>query len=168
MWVDDYFASRGKRLFNEMLSIVITMQPMRCSLVGLMHCNVLAFIFNKPFLPSSIAKLDMACKSTQVDGITFSREFFSPPDTFDNLRQMPIGFYRQVALDFPAWFDFYGKFLGLTFTFKFSAKVSEYFTRRPPPGAGTLYSILAGSIQISLQYYIQIPLIILVFFVYYQ
>ena len=67
------------------------------------------------------------------------------------LRQMPIGFYRQVALDFPAWFDFYGKFLGLTFTFKFSAKVSEYFTRRPPPGAGTLYSILAGSIQIFLQ-----------------
>ena len=57
---------------------------------------------------------------------------------------MAIGFYRQVALDFPAWFEFYGKFLGLTFTaFKFSAKLSEYFTRRPPPGAGTtFYSIL--------------------------
>ena len=104
-----------------------------------MHCNVLAFIFNKPLPEHSIAKLDMACKSTPVDGITFSQEFFSsqefsppqhlrlsPPRLL--LRQMPIGFYRQVALDFPAWFDFYGKFLGLTFTFKFSAKVSEYFT----------------------------------------
>ena len=112
---------------------------------------MLAFIFNKPLPASSIAKLDMACKSTQVNGITFSREFFLYPiiRTPLLLRQMPIGFYRQVALDFPAWFDFYGKFLGLTFTMhKFSAKVSEYFTQRPPPGAGTLYSILAGSIQI--------------------
>ena len=141
-----------------------------CTLMGLVYTEAIdcPSFLTSTFLPSPIAKLDMACKSTQVDGITFSREFFSPPDTFDNPRQTPIGFYRQVALDFPAGFDFYGNFLGLTFTFKFSAKVSEYFTRRPPPGAGTLYSILAGSIQISLQYYIQIPLIILVFFVYYQ
>ena len=66
------------------------------------------------------------------------------------LRQMPIGFYRQVALDFPAWFDFYGKFLGLTFITSFLPKFLNILLD-PPPGAGTLYSILAGSIQIFLQ-----------------
>ena len=43
-----------------------------------------------------------------------------------------------------------GRVFRFDFYRKFSAKVSEYFTR-PPPGAGTLYSILAGGIEIFLQ-----------------
>ena len=66
------------------------------------------------------------------------------------LRQMPIGFYRQVALDFPACFDFYGKFLGLTFITSFLPKFLNILLD-PPPGAGTLYSIPAGWIEIFLQ-----------------
>ena len=121
-----------RRLFYmlRVLKHSIAIQPdvLWYALMGLMYCNELAFIFNKPLPERPIAKLDKACKSTQVDGITFCWEVFliladtSIIHSSLPLRQMPIGFYRQVALDFPACFDFYGKFLGLTFIASFLPK----------------------------------------------
>ena len=124
--------------------------------MGLMYCNVLAFIFNKPLPERPLPNWTRHASQLKSMASRSPENFFILADTSiihsstPPLRQMPIGFYRQVALDFPACFDFYGKFLGLTFITSFLPKFLNILLD-PPPGAGTLYSIPAGWIEIFLQ-----------------
>ena len=80
--------------------------------IGVHWSNRLSFIFNKhlPAKPDCQIGHGMQVNPSRWHHV-LPRIFlpFTDKSIIPRLgRQMPFGFYRWVALNFPAWFDFYG------------------------------------------------------------